>query len=195
MSKPLPLRIWHWLNAVIIFGLLATVLLRKTVLSWRTNSALIETKLKEAGTMITPELAKDIAVSIRNPLWDWHIYLGFGLSVLLMGRILIALFSKKRNPGAHALKSFKPLHNTLVRTGYAVFYFVTLLMVVTGLMQTFKTEFGFSKEFIGSVKELHELMMWFFVAFVGAHILGVVVAENRKDPGIISNMVHGGDPH
>lgn len=203
--QPLPLRLWHWLNAAVIFGLLGTVLLRKTFLSWRTNSALIEAKLKEAGTVITPELAKDIAVSIRNPLWDWHIYLGFGLAALLVGRVLVAAFVEKKCPLGHALESFKglknvppqekpaALHYTLVRAGYAVFYFVTLLMVATGLMQTFKTELGLSKDFIGTVKEVHELMMWFFVIFVGGHITGVVIAENQKDPGIISDMIHGGD--
>ncbi|MEN0059456.1 MAG: cytochrome b/b6 domain-containing protein, partial [Bdellovibrio sp.] len=56
--QPLGLRIWHWLNALAILGLLLTVLLRKTFLSWRTNSALIEAKLQAAGTAITPELAK-----------------------------------------------------------------------------------------------------------------------------------------
>lgn len=37
-------------------------------------------------------------------------------------------------------------------------------------------------------------MMWFFVIFAGGHLVGVVLAENRGDPGLISNMVHGGDP-
>ncbi|MBV2169734.1 MAG: cytochrome b/b6 domain-containing protein [Bdellovibrio sp.] len=204
--QPLSLRLWHWLNALAILGLLGTVLLRKTFLSWRTNSALIETKLKEAGTVITPDLAKDIAVSIRNPMWDWHIYLGFALGALLVGRILVALLVEKRCPGVHALKSALALkevppsekreavHYTLVRTGYAVFYLATALMVVTGFMLNFKTELGLAKDLVGSVKEIHELMMWFFVVFVGGHLVGVVAAENTKDPGLISEMVHGGDP-
>lgn len=204
--QPLSLRLWHWFNALAILGLLATVLLRKTFLSWRTNSALIETKLKEAGTVITPDLAKDIAVSIRNPMWDWHIYLGFALGALLVGRILVALFVEKRCPGVHALKSAlalkevpaseksEAIHYTLVRTGYAVFYLATFLMVITGFILNFKTELGFSKDLVGSVKEIHELMMWFFVVFVVGHLGGVVIAENHKDPGLISEMVHGGDP-
>ena len=88
--QPLCLRVWHWMNAAIISGLLMTVLLRKTLLSWRINSVLIEEKLKAAGTVITPELAKDIAIAIRNPLWDCHIYLGFALGVFFIGRICIA---------------------------------------------------------------------------------------------------------
>ncbi len=94
--NPLSLRLWHWINSLVILGILGTVLLRKTFLSWRTNSALIEEMLNDAGTIISPELAKSIAVEIRNPMWDWHIYLGFTMGVLFLARILsVFLFEKK----------------------------------------------------------------------------------------------------
>jgi Ni,Fe-hydrogenase I cytochrome b subunit len=204
--QPLSLRLWHWLNAAVILGLLGTVLLRKTLLSWRTNSTLIQEKLKEAGTIITPELAKDLAVAIRNPLWDWHIYLGFALGALLLGRIAIALFIEKKCPGVHAFKSAmglkdlpphekaEALHYTLVKIGYAFFYLSTALMVVTGFLLNFKTAIGLSKDLVGVTKEIHELMMWFFIFFGVGHVLGVVIAENSKAPGLISDMIHGGDP-
>lgn len=204
--RPLGLRLWHWLNMVVILGLLATVLLRKSLLSWRTNSALIETKLKESGTVITPELAKEIAVAIRDPLWDWHINLGFALAALLLFRVLIAIFVERRCPGTHVLKcafGLKNLptnekagavHYTLVAFSYAAFYFVAALMVVTGFMQTFKTELGLSRDLVGTIKEIHEFMMWFFVIFAVGHVVGLVIAENRKEPGIISDMIHGGGP-
>lgn len=204
--QPLSLRLWHWLNAAVILSLLGTVLLRKTLLSWRTNSVLIEEKLKAIGTVITPEQAKDIAVAIRNPLWDWHVYLGFTLGTLLLGRILIALIVEKRCPGVAAIKGAmgikniptqeksEALHYSLVKIGYAVFYLSTALMVLTGLMLNFKTELGLSKDIVAVIKETHELMMWFFVVFVGGHLLGVIIAENGKDPGIVSDMIHGGDP-
>lgn len=204
--QPLSLRFWHWLNAIVIFGLLGTVLLRKTFLSWRSNSVLIENKLKDAGTVITSDLAKEIAVAIRNPMWDWHIYMGFALGALLVCRILIAIFVEKKCPGVHALKSVlglknlpanekaKGLHYTLVKISYAFFYLVTALMVITGLMLNFKDQNGLSKETIGSIKEIHELMMWFFVVFAGGHILGIIMAENKEDSGLVSDMINGGDP-
>lgn len=203
--QPLGLRLWHWLNALAIFGLLGTVLLRKTFLSWRANAALIETKLQAAGTAITPELAKDIAVSIRDPMWDWHIYLGLGLSALLVGRILVGFLVIKKCPANQSLKSAldlrkvekkdlpHALHFTLVKTSYAFFYLATLFMVLSGLAMTFKNELGLTKDFIGPIKEIHELMMWFFVVFVIGHLVGVVMAENRGDQGLVSDMIHGGD--
>lgn len=202
----LSLRLWHWANFVVILGILGTVFIRKTFLSWRTNSVLIEEKLKVAGNPITPELAKEIAVAIRDPLWDWHIYLGFILSALLIARILIALFIERQYPGAPAVRSVlginsiptlerrEALHFAIVKIGYAAFYLVTMLMVVTGFLLIFKTEIGLSGDFSGMIKESHELMMWFFVVFVAGHIVGIVIAENRTDQGIVSDMIHGGKP-
>ncbi|MEK2644920.1 cytochrome b/b6 domain-containing protein [Bdellovibrio sp. BCCA] len=203
--QPLGLRLWHWLNALAILGLLATVLLRKTFLSWRSNAALIEAKLQEAGTAITPEVAKDIAVSIRNPMWDWHVYLGFTLGALLLIRIMVGLLVVKKCPATHAVQSAwnlkkvpqkekgSAIHYTLVKTGYAFFYLATLFMVTSGILMQFKTELGLGKEAIGVIKEIHEMMMWFFVVFVVGHLLGVVIAENRGDRGLVSDMIHGGE--
>jgi Ni/Fe-hydrogenase 1 B-type cytochrome subunit len=205
--QPKSLRLWHWLNATAILGLLATVLLRKTILSWRTNAALIESRLQQTGVDITPELAKEIAVAIRDPLWEWHIRLGVILGVLVIGRMAIALLVEKRIPGVAALKAAlrrkalpaqergEALHYSLVKSGYALFYLATVLMVATGFTMLFSAELGLSKGIVGSVKEIHELAMWFFVVFSGGHLLGIILAENGKDPGIISDMVHGGDPN
>ena len=35
-SYSLQLRVWHWLHAVVVLGLLGTFFLRKTFLSWPT---------------------------------------------------------------------------------------------------------------------------------------------------------------
>lgn len=202
--QPLSLRLWHWANAIVILSLLGTVLIRKTLLSWRANSALIEQKLNAVGTSITPELAKEIAVAIRDPLWDFHVYLGFALAVLLLSRIIIAVVIEKKCPGIAAVKSAmgirdlpadekpKALHYSAVKIGYAVFYLVTLLMVTSGLLLNFKTSLGLPKDFAGAVKEVHEFTMWFFVLFIAGHVTGVVIAENRGDKGIVSDMIHGG---
>jgi Ni/Fe-hydrogenase 1 B-type cytochrome subunit len=202
--QPLSLRLWHWLNAIVILGLLATVLIRKTFLSWRTNSVLIENKLNEAGLLITPQLAKDIAVSIRNPLWDWHIYLGFALAALFVVRLLIVIFIEKKIPGVLELKSImnikktlgsekkSTLHFSIVKIGYGFFYLVTLFMVISGLVLHFKAELSLGSELSQSVKDIHELTMWFFVAFIGAHLLGVIKAEHGPDKGIVSDMINGG---
>ncbi len=204
--QPLSLRLWHWLNAFAILALLGTVLLRKTLLSWRTNSALISQKLSDAGHTISPELARDIAVSIRNPLWDWHINLGLLLSVLLLIRIWIAWRVERTLPGLAGAKIFlnwsrtpksdrrSAAHFALVKTGYAVFYLMTAFMVISGLALTYQTELGLTKDLTTGIKEAHEISMWFFVIFITGHLVGVVAAENGKSAGIVSDMIHGGAP-
>ncbi len=201
-TRSLNYRIWHWLNALAITGLLATVLLRKTFLSWRTNSALIRSKLEEVGTTITPEFAKEMAVAIRDPLWDLHIYLGFALTWLLIWRVGSFFFDRK-HPSTSFLKALKGLklvpppekqdavHYTAVKFTYILFYIATLFMVVTGLMLTFKVELNLAKDFAGSVKDLHELAMWFFVGFVAVHLIKVIHIEFTKAPGIVSDMING----
>jgi cytochrome b561 len=203
--QPLGLRLWHWLNAMAILGLLGTVLLRKTLLSWRSNSALIEAKMQGAGVAIPPGLAREIAVGIRNPLWDWHVYLGFSLGVLLAFRLLVWFFAERKGSAQPlckhllALPKLTPqelpagLHFGLVKASYAVFYLAAASMALTGAAMHFKAEWSLSKTTVSIIKEYHEAAMWFFIVFAIAHILGVIVAEIRKDKGIVSDMIHGGN--
>ena len=203
--QPATLRLWHWLNALAILGLLTTVLLRKTFLSWRTNAALIENKLQQVGTTVTPEIAKEIAVSIRDPMWDWHIYLGFALTALIIIRILVGLFVIKKCPATQSVQSswnvfqvekserIHAAHFAGVKISYAMFYLATAFMVISGLTLNFKSELGLGKEQVAPIKDIHELMMWFFVGFIVLHLLGVIVAELGKDRGVVSDMINGGD--
>lgn len=203
--QPVALRLWHWLNAGVILSLLGTVLLRKTLLSWRTNSVLIQEKLNAAGTAITSDLAKEIAVAIRDPLWTWHVYLGFTLAVLLVGRLLIAVFIEKKGIHFKHMKALlkinsvpsaqkrEALHFNFVKIGYLAFYAATTLMVVTGLLLNFKVDLNLSKDIAGITKETHEFMMWFFVIFIGGHVAGVIFAEHSDDRGIVSDMINGGE--
>ena len=201
--QPLRIRIWHWLNALVVIGLLLTVLLRKTLLSWRSNAALIEEKAKAAGSLITPELAKSIAIDMKDRLWDWHIYLGYALSAIFIIRIYSFCVSlKKKEPGLpealRGLRSLPPeskpaaLHYTLVKAGYAVFYLGLVIMIVTGLSAYFDDFLGIPRETSHSLGEIHEALLWPIVAFIAIHLLGVVVAENRTDRGIVSDMINGG---
>lgn len=199
-TRSIWIRLWHWLDALAILGLLSTVLLRKTFLSWHTNSAFIETTLHDAGTTITPELAKQIAVGIREPMWDFHYIFGFTLAGLFVVRIILGLI-----PGQHPMfgglrKYFKApagskpsKHFLAIKAGYAIFYAMVTFMIVTGLSMYFKTELSLSKDLVGNIKELHELSMWFFAAFVVVHIVGVVVSENQEEPGLVSDMINGGE--
>jgi Ni,Fe-hydrogenase I cytochrome b subunit len=65
-------------------------------------------------------------------------------------------------------------------------------MAVSGLMIHFYEALGLTKEGAHTIKEIHELVYNVILIFVPLHIIGVVVAENRDEKGIISEMINGG---
>ncbi|HQR73094.1 MAG TPA: cytochrome b/b6 domain-containing protein [Sulfurovum sp.] len=182
-------RIWHWIHAAVVLGLLGTVFLRKTFLSWKTNSELLSSKLTEMDISITSEQAKVLATSIRSPMWEWHILLGYALVVLLLWRIIL-FFTKS---GSANYKNFKAktLHKKLVTVGYIGIYGTLFIMALSGLSLTFHESLALSKELTHTIKEVHEWLFNLVLLFVVLHVTGVVIAETRDEAGIISDMIHG----
>lgn len=179
------LRIWHWLNAIAIFGLLATFLLRKTFLSWRDNAQIIIDTAAEYNLTISYEVAKSIAKAIREPMWEWHILFGYLLTMLVVFRLFI--FVKE----GIAYIDTSSIHKKLITITYTTFYTLTFFMMLSGLVLVQSTQLGASSFIIHTIKELHEVIAWFFVVFVPLHIMGVVVDAMRNKNNIISKMVVG----
>lgn len=181
-------RLWHWLNAVAILGLLGTVLLRKTFLSYKTNGQVILDELAKLDITITLDAAKAIARTIRMPMWEWHYILGFVLAALLLYRIVLH-FREKSLCLMDDFKAAPDRHEKGVYLMYGAFYGFLILISVTGLGLYFGKAAGVERELLHPVKEFHEIIMWFFVLFVPAHIIGLFIAENRGDKGIVSDMI------
>jgi len=180
-------RLWHWLNALVVLGLLATVFLRKTFLSWRTNSEILMNKLLEFNIEITAEQAKVLAKAVRAGMWEWHIILGYALVALIVFRIYL-YFTK----GATKEKfSSLSLHKKGVQSLYYLFYFTLFFMAMSGILLTLHNELGMSKELTHDIKEMHELVFNFILYFTVFHILGVVAAELKDEKGLISSMISG----
>lgn len=186
----LDFRVWHWVHATVILALLGTVFLRKTFLSWRTNSELLTQKLSEINIEVTSDQAKTLATTIRAPMWEWHIILGYALAVLLIWRLL--LFCTQSGKMNYQNFREKTLHKKMVTLSYTVFYAVLLFMAITGLTIHFYETLSLTKDTAHDIKELHELVYNAVLIFVPLHIIGIIVAENRDEKGIISDMVHGG---
>jgi len=188
----LDFRIWHWIHAFVVIGLLGTVFLRKTFLSWRTNSEIIAQKLIEIDfdLEITTEQSKIIAKAIRAPMWEWHIILGYLLAILIVWRIVL-FFTKS---GQRNYKNFKnnSLHKKMVKLGYIIIYFILLFMTISGFSLYFNSILGLTKEMIHNIKDVHELVFNAVLIFAPLHIIGVIIAENRDEKGIISDMINGG---
>lgn len=182
-------RIWHWVHAAVVVGLLGTVFLRKTFLSWKTNSEILSSRLTEMDITVTSGQAKLLATSIRDPMWEWHIMLGYALAALLLWRIVL-FFTQS---GCVNYKNFKAksLHKKLVMLGYVGIYGTLFFMALSGLTLAFHESLALSKELTDTIKEMHEWIFNLVLLFVILHVVGVVMAEIRDEPGIISSMIHG----
>lgn len=180
-------RIWHWLNAIVVLGLVGTVLLRKGFLSYRTNSEIIMTKLSDIGVDIFKEDAVAIAKAIRAPMWEWHIIFGYALAFLVVYRIALMFFDKSKRDSFSSLD----LHKKGVKMSYYVLYAALLFMTLSGFSMYLKDELALAEETVKSIKELHELVYNYFLIFIPLHIAGVVVADIRDEHGITSTMING----
>lgn len=187
----LDFRLWHWIHAAVVLGLLGTVFLRKTFLSWRSNAEILKEKLSGIDIEITADQASILAKAIRAPMWEWHIILGYALSVLLLWRIL--LFFTTSGKLNYQKNQNETLHTKMVKLSYIALYTVLLFMAVTGLTMHFYEPLELTKDTLHDIKELHELVYNAILIFVPLHLIGIIVAEIRDEKGMISDMIHGGE--
>ena len=187
MRYSLFFRIWHWLNAFVIIGLLGTVFLRKTFLSWRSNSELIIDKLFDMDIDITATQAKVLAKAIRAGMWEWHIILGYTLAFLILFRLYLYFMDNSKKENFNSLT----LHKKVVRSSYYVIYITLTFMVITGFMMYLYKDLGLAKATIISIKDIHELTFYLIMYFVPVHIVGVIIAENTYEKGLVSSMLNG----
>jgi len=184
-------RVWHWVHATVVLGLLGTVFLRKTFLSWRDNSEILSQKLLTMDIEVSSEQAKVLAKSIRAPMWDWHIILGYGLAFLLIWRIAL-FFTQSGKQNYQNLKK-ETLHKKAVKLGYIAIYAILAFMTISGLVIHFYKELSILKDTAHNIKEVHELAYNAILIFTPMHIVGVFIAENQDEKGILSDMVNGGE--
>lgn len=197
------IRLWHWLNAIIITGSLLTVLINSTVMKAWTNASLIADKLKEKGVQISEDQARSVAFALSDKVWTVHIYLGYVLTGLLLFRIILEFFEladqKLVRKFKAARKSFLSQqedrissgNEMLIKTLYAMFYVLLMVMAVTGLCLAFRDSVPALRK-IHFIREVHEFTMYLIIGFIIVHIAGVVIGERKRHKGMVSDMINGG---
>jgi Ni/Fe-hydrogenase 1 B-type cytochrome subunit len=200
-----PLRLWHWLNLVVIGGSLITVLINSTITDRQPISQLVQDELKKSGVTITDQQAGSVAHGLGDSVWSVHIYFGYVLIGLLVFRLLLEFFQLADQKFIRQFKSaynqYKitkknreaAQHELVVKAIYSVFYLLLIIMAVTGLFLAFEDAMAPYKAIRNSVKDVHGFCMYLIIAFIVVHIAGVFLAE-RKDTGkgIVSDMINGG---
>lgn len=198
------LRLWHWMNAIIISGSLITVLINSTITDQWPVSALMKEELQKKGATVTDEQVKSAAHALSDKVWDIHIYFGYGLAALLVFRLFLEIFQLTDQKFIRVLKSayrqFQATkkdretarHELVVKTIYALFYLLLIIMVTTGLFLAFEDALASFKSIRHTVKDIHGFCMYLVLAFIAVHLIGVFLAERKDSKGIISDMVNGG---
>ncbi|EPR67081.1 cytochrome b/b6 domain-containing protein [Cyclobacterium qasimii] len=177
-------RIIHWTIAVSFLLLLITIFLRLTWMNKFNVAAIIQDYLSGTDVVLSQEQLIDLAKKIRQPMWNWHIYLGYVLVGLFSIRFLLPVFGqmKFQNPFGKSLSTKMKFQKWI----YIIFYFCVIVSLVTGLI----IELG-PKEFKKPMEEIHVLSIYYLIAFIGIHLAGVLIAEFTDQKGIISRIVSG----
>ncbi len=177
-------RIIHWTIAVSFLLLLITIFLRLTWMNKYNVAAIIQDYLSGTGQILSQEQLIELAKKIRQPMWNWHIYIGYILVGLFSIRLILPAFGH--------MKIQNPLDKTLStkikfqKWTYIIFYLCVIVSLVTGLI----IELG-PKEFKKPMEEIHVLGIYYLIAFIGIHLTGVLIAEFTDQKGIISRIVSG----
>ncbi|RYF21345.1 MAG: cytochrome b/b6 domain-containing protein [Flavobacteriales bacterium] len=178
------LRLWHWLNSLVIIGSLLTILINSTLFDKRSNTAFITKELENAGASVTAQQARAVSHGLEEKIWDLHVYLGYFLVALFVYRLVFEIFQPKNQKFKLKLQKAFQLYRTskdqtnskdlLIKLIYLVFYFVLFLMVITGLTVKFHDALGIGNSLSHSIKEVHGFLMYVVLAFIVLHIVGVV---------------------
>ncbi|MES2378701.1 MAG: cytochrome b/b6 domain-containing protein [Bacteroidota bacterium] len=201
---PASLRLWHWANAVVISGSLLTVLVNATLNDRAAVTPVIQNELTKNGVTVTAQQAGSIGHALEDQVWAVHTYFGYVLAALLLFRLGLEFFQLADQKFIRKLKSalqqFQSTkrkleharHELIVKSIYAVFYLVLVIMAVTGLFLALEDLLAPFKSICHSVKEVHGFCMYLIIAFIIVHIAGVFLAERKDSAGITSDMINGG---
>lgn len=179
-------RLMHWLIAITMLLLLLTIVLRMTWLNKGNISDIILNFSASHNIPMEKGNAINLAREIRQPMWIWHIYLGYILLGLFVVRILAGVFT--------IIQFQNPFRNNITpkvrfqRFVYIIFYLCVFSSLVTGLM----LEFGITK-YVVFVKTVHKASIYYFIGFLVLHFIGIVLAEFTYERGIVSRMINGRD--
>lgn len=177
-------RIMHWAIATSFILLLITIFLRLTWMNKFNMAAIIENYLSGTDQVLSQDQLIVLAKKLRQPMWDWHIYLGYTLTGLFSLRFILPFFGemKIQNPFDKNLS----IKGKIQKWAYIIFYICVVVSLVTGLI----IELG-PKEYKAAMESIHVLGIYYLVGFIVLHLAGVLFAEFTNQKGIISRIVSG----
>lgn len=197
-SKPAAIRIWHWLVFLFFLSSVITVIFGSTLFKTKPNIAMVQAQVQEKGGTITEKQAFGVAHEYSDKLWMLHKYIGYGLSLLLLWRIVAEFsLSKEKQLSARIRaavqypgNSPEKNHYKMVQYSYVVFYGLFLVMALTGLVLAYE-DIKFLEPIHEPAEEIHGFVQYGLYGFVIFHIIGVIRADLGQYGGIVSRMING----
>ncbi len=199
-----PLRVWHWSNALLISGQLLTILFIKVVVNARALIPAFQQVLAQGGGQLSQNQGRQLAHLVSDRIWDWHIVTGLILVAFWVLRLLLEVrgpaerrFTTRFALVLHNFRQAAPAERgakgeaLFAKSTYLAFYLMLAVMAVTGVLLTWADDYESLHRIEHTVKEIHEVTMYLIIGFSLVHIVGVVWAELTKDHGLISRMVGG----
>jgi len=177
-------RIIHWAIAISFLLLLVTMFLRLTWMNKNNVADIIHTYLVGTDQTLSQDQLIVLAKKIRQPMWNWHIYIGYVLVGLFSIRLSLPLFGKIKfqNPFAKDLS----IKEKFQKWTYIIFYVCVIISLITGLI----IELG-PKDLKKPMEDIHILSTYYLIPFIAIHLAGVLIAEFTTQKGIISRIVSG----
>lgn len=177
-------RVVHWAISISFLSLLFTIFLRLTWMNKYNVAAIIQDYLSTTDQVLSQEQLIVLAKKIRQPMWDWHIYIGYLLVGLFSIRFMLPVFGKMKiqNPFGRGLTAKEKLQKWI----YIIFYVCVTVSLITGIIIVFGP-----KELKASMESIHTLGIYYLGAYIIIHVAGVLIAEFTDQKGIISRIVSG----
>jgi Ni/Fe-hydrogenase 1 B-type cytochrome subunit len=197
-SKSASLRLWHWLTFLFFLASISTVIFGSTLFRTRDNVELVQEAAKNKGAELTTDQARFVAHEFSDKLWMLHKWIGIGLCVLLLWRLVIEYTGNSGGTVSARMRQALGLstdvgekrHVQWVYYGYMLFYLLFGIMALSGLVLAFE-DVEWLKEVHKPANKVHEIAQYGIYAYALFHIAGVIRADMNRYPGIISRMVHG----
>lgn len=176
-------RFLHWALA---FGIIAQLLTGFLHIFWMNKKTMAQIMGKAFGeTSLTKEQLIDAAKAIREPMWQWHMYVAYFVAVIFIFRLGYMFIKGVRFP-----KPFSKEIDTLERIQgftYLCFYLFLAFSIFSGII----IKWGEKGDFRETVEAIHKFGLYFYSTFIILHLGGIYLEEKRKKDRIASKMFSG----
>ncbi|MCL2725054.1 MAG: cytochrome b/b6 domain-containing protein [Polyangiaceae bacterium] len=167
--------------------MLLTVFLRSGWMSQGSISGILMEDLSAKNVTLPKNEVTAIARHIARPMWNWHVYVGYALAGMFAVRVLY-IFTKGTKCGNPFSKKLTSMQERIQAAVYFLFYLSLGVTLLSGLMMKLGPS-GYNRIF----KPFHEPSLYFMVAFLAVHLMGILMGEHGDEKGVVSAMIHGGE--